>query len=174
MAEFLQTGTEYNIELTKEDVPCQVEIGGTTEKFVPNINASKWNAECWLNINHPDVVSAEIERVIGDKIELTVGENTHRYYETNGRLEYEIELLMKPRSNVITLDLSFPDGLSFHEQTEANKDSPEDYRPDNVINSYAVYWKKRDHKVGGQNYKTGKFCHICRSNIIAAEDEWTW
>ena len=176
MAEFLAVGTEYDIELTKEDVPCQVKIGGKTEKFVPNINMQKWGDECWLNINHPDVVGLETESVKDDKIELVIGDNTHRYYEKEGKLEYEIELKKKPSSNTITLDLNFPDGLNFYHQPELTQQEIDagDIRPDNVINSYAVYWKKKNHILGQQNYKTGKFCHIYRPEIIDSIGNKIW
>ena len=165
-------GTEYDIELTKDDVPCTIKIGGTTEKFVPNINTSKWNDECWLNINHPDVVNTEVEQFIDNKIELSIGNNTHRYYvNQNGRLEYEIVFRAKPTSNKVELDLDFSDGLSFFHQPALTQEEIDEggERPDDVINSYAVYWKKKNNK-----YRTGKFCHIYRPKITDAAEHWEW
>ena len=147
MAAFSVTNTEYKIELTKDDVPCAIKIGSTTEKFVPNINASKWNGECWLNINHPDVVGLETETIKDDKIELIVGDNTHRYYvDKNGHLEYEIVLAKKPLTNTIELALDFPKGLSFFYQSALTQEEIDNgyLRPDNVIGSYAVYWNKKN------------------------------
>jgi len=171
VAEFLATGTEYDIELTKEDVPCQVKVGGKTEKFVPNINMQKWDDECWLNINHPDIVGAEKETVKDDKVELSVGNNTHRFYEKNGHLEYEIELKTKPLTNKIELDLNFPKGLKFTFQPALSQEHIDlgCSRPDNVVGSYTAYWKEKNNQ-----YKTGKFCHIYRPKVIDADAKEEW
>ena len=172
VVEFLKTGTEYNIELTKEDAPCQVKIGGTTEKFVPNINMQKWDDECWLNINHPDLVGIEQETLTDNKITLTIGNNTHRYFvNAKGKLEYDIELASIPVSNKIELALAFPKGLRFAYQpvlTQEQIDSGR-HRPENVVGSYAVYWCK-----GNNQYKTGKFCHIYRPLVYDSDGKKIW
>lgn len=172
MADFTQDGTEYDAELVKDDTPTAVKIGGKTAKFVPNINASKWNDECWMNINHPDVVNAEKETFVDDKMELTIGNNTHRYYvDDDGRLEYEIDFATKPISNKVVLNVGFPEGLAFHYQPTLTQEEIDagDERPDNVSGSYAVYWKNHWNK-----YKTGKFCHIYRPKITDAGNHWEW
>jgi len=159
--------TEYNVNLQE----CRIKIGGKTEKFVPNINASKWNDEAWLNINHPDVVQSEKEEFGDDKIKLKIGKKTHRYYVKDGKLEYEIEFESRPDKNTIALDLDFPDGLMFWYQSELTQEEIDGRceRPENVVGSYAVYWKKRNNK-----YKTGKFCHIYRPKLIDADGNWIW
>jgi len=178
-------GTEYDTELNE----AVIKIGGTTEKFVPNINASKWNDEAWLNINMPDVVTNEIETFQNDKIELTVGNRTHRYYELDGKIEYEMEFSKRPIGNTVVFNLTFPKGLRFSYQDtlyndwlaeqEANPHNPNNltweqyqeaaHRPDNVVGSYAVYWAKKNNK-----YKTGKFCHIYRPKVIDADGREMW
>lgn len=172
MADFSKAGTEYSIELTKQNVPCLVKVGGKGKKFVPNINMSKWNDECWLNINHPDVVASEIEQDKDGKISLSIGERTHRYYiDPDGKLEYEIELAKRPVSNEIVLNLDFPDGLNFYKQLPLSEEkiAAGFNRPENAINSYAVYWCKSNNK-----YLTGKHSHIYRIKLIAADGKWTW
>ncbi len=184
MAEFIKNGTEYDAELAKGDTPTQVKIGGTTAKFMPNINASKWNNKCWLNINHPDIVNAKIETFVDDKMELEIGNNIHRYYvDENGHLEYEIVLKSKPASNKIELDLDFPEGLRFTFQDTLENEynagntqglSLSEYlirsdRPDNVVGSYVGYWKNQDNQ-----YKTGKFCHIYRPKAIDDNTNELW
>ena len=77
---FDKIGTEYEVVLTKNDVPCKVKVGGSLSKFAPNINMQKWDDEVWLNVNHPDVVNLETETHIDDKISLTIGDQTHKYY----------------------------------------------------------------------------------------------
>ncbi len=172
MAEFTKTGTKYDTESAQDDTPTQIKIGGATEKFVPNINTSKWDNECWLNINHPDVVNSEKETFIDDTMELEIGNNTHRYYiDEKGHLEYEIILKEKPISNKVELNLDFPEGLDFWYQPALTQEEIDagDKRPDNVIGSYAVYWKN-----SWNQYKTGKFCHIYRPKITDASNHWEW
>jgi len=183
LADIIKTGTEYDVELAKDDTPTLVKIGGTTEKFVPNINASKWDNECWLNINHPDVVNTETETFIDGKAEIEIGDTIHRYYVTpKGRLEYEIVLKTKPLSNKIELDLDFPDGLEFYYQDTLGHDYEQDsmgftleeylsraYRPDDVVGSYAVYWKKMNNQ-----YKTGQFGMIYRPKAIDSSKKELW
>ena len=169
-------------ELNTKD--AVVQIGGSMpDKFVPNINASKWDDECWLNINHPDSVTSETEEFVADKVSLKVGNNTHRCYALeNGDLEYEIEYESRPAYDVETFDLSFPDGLVFDKQLTLQEDwgadglgqSLEEYltdrhRPANVINSYAIYWQKKNNQ-----YMSGKFCHIYRAELIDANGQRSW
>jgi hypothetical protein len=164
--------SEYDTNLEQ----AAIKVGGTDEttagKFVPNINASKWDDECWLNINHPDVVTAEKEVEVDGVVSLSVGDNTHRYYvNDDGRLEYEIIFSKRPSSDVVTLDLDFPDGLSFWFQPPLTQDPVNvgAVRPDNVVNSYAAYWKEENNK-----YTTGKFCHIYRPKLIDANKQEAW
>lgn len=93
-------------------------IGGASviDRFVPNINCQKWNDECWLNINHPDIVTAEKESTVDGKTSITIGNNTHRYYIIDGKLEYEIEFEKRPKNNTVELSLDFPEGLDFFYQ----------------------------------------------------------
>jgi hypothetical protein len=149
-----------------------IKIGGKTGKFVPNINASKWDDECWLNINHPDIVSDQVASLEDGMASLIIKDQTHRYYiDSNGELEYEIELAKKPQSNIINLSLTFPDGLEFFYQPPLTEKQIAGgrHRSDNVIGSYAVYWNKSNNQ-----YKTGKFCHIYRPKVTDADGKWTW
>lgn len=183
-------GHNYITELAKDDTPALVRIG-SAEKFVPNINASKWDDEAWLNINTADaVVSAETETFADDKIALTIGAQTHRYYETpDGKLEYEIEFASRPAADIVTFNLTFSKGLRFLYQGTLREDweyeealnagnpgriSWAEYqqsagRPENVEGSYAVYHSGRDNK-----YRTGKFCHIYRPFLIDADGKRIW
>ena len=93
--------SEYDAIVNETDVRCDIKIGGKDEevgsKFVPHINMSKWNGECWLNINHPDKVLDEKEVFEKSKIEIGIGDKIHRYYVLNENdLEYEIEFKEKP------------------------------------------------------------------------------
>jgi len=176
--------TEYDTILNE----CRIKIGGTVDKFVPNINASKWNDEAWVNINCPVPVEFEKEAFADGKIEIGIRDEKHRFYEVDGKLEYEIEYTTR-LADKIEFDLTFSEGLTFYKQKTLyeewqneqaeNLGNPNNltweqyqqaaHRPDNVINSYAVYHSKRNNK-----YETGKFCHIYRVNLIDADGKSTW
>ena len=163
---------------------AKVNIGGKS-KFVPNINASKWNDEAWLNVNHSaSIVTNQKEKFVDRKIELNVGNLTHKYYvDANGHLEYEIVFSQKPPTNKIEFALDFPEGLGFFYQDtlennylrcNAGYKSFDEYSqhfhmPENVVGSYAVYWNKKNNE-----YKTGKFCHIYRPKLIDALNNQKW
>lgn len=168
--------SEYDAVLNESDVRTDIKVGGKDEntggRFVPNINMQKWGGECWLNINHPDMVSDQKPNIDSRKIHIEINNKIHRYKILDrGRIEYEIDFLHKPVSPVIRLNLDFPDDLQFWPQpelTQLEKDQGMS-RPEDVIDSYAVYWKKRHNK-----YKTGKFCHIYRIRVIDSYGIWTW
>lgn len=128
---------------------CKIKVNERAE-----INSSRWNNECWLNIACSDRQDKE-----------------HKCYVDREGLEYEIELFKKPPINKIRLHLDFPQGLTFHLQRELTQEEIGwgFERPENVIDSIAVYWKKRNNK-----YKRGKFCHIYRIRAIDANGHWVW
>ncbi len=151
---------------------ANILIGGKLDKFVPNINASKWQDECWLNINHPDVVASEIASIADGKIIQVIRDTAHIYYLTpEGNLEYEIVLASQPVKNEIILSLAFPDGLVFHYQPELTQWEIDrgNIRPPEIVGSYAVYWNKKNNQ-----YKTGKFCHINRPFVTDAKGNSIW
>ena len=155
---------------------ASIAIGGTdSSKFIPNINASKWNDAAWLNINHKATVVSKEKETFTDsskEISMAVGDLTHKYYvDADGRLEYEIILAKCPESGSIVLDLSYPEGLVFHYQPALTQEDVEwgIERPENVIGSYAVYWSRRNNE-----FKTGKFCHIYRPKATDAEGSEFW
>ena len=162
---------EYDVELDE----CKIKVGGRDEvtggKFIPNINMSKWDDECWLNVNYPFAITDEVETFDDEEIEIELENKKHKYYVKEGKLEYEIKLESKPISNEIKLDLKFPDGLDFWPQEKLTQEEIEQgfKRPENVIDSYAVYWKRKNNK-----YETGKFCHIYRIKIRDKEGKWSW
>lgn len=190
---------EYNASL--EDIlpgrprPLGAKIGGrdatTRGMFVPNINLSKWDDACWLNINHPDRVEGEQETFRDKIIALQCGNNTHRMYLIeNNSIEYEIELKEKPKSNILRFDLNFSDELQFYYQDTLENEfiketengrvpvfgisTLEKYlrtfeRPEHIIGSYAVYSKTQ-----GFERKNGKFCHIHRPKLIDANGKERW
>jgi hypothetical protein len=174
-------GAVYSLSLDE----AHIKIGGSDAvKFVPNINVSKWRDECWLNINHAEsVVTTEKEALVADKVSIKIGDIEHKYYEdANGNLEYELIFNKEPAKKTVTLALDFPAGLEFFYQDTLERDwergsrsQPLEVflknceRPENVVGSYAVYWSKKN-----DQYKTGKFCHIYRPELIDSNGTRRW
>lgn len=160
-------------ETPNADADAIVKTGGiSTNKFVPNINASKWNDECWLNINNKAVsIVGEKQSFTNGKIDLIVGNDCHRYYiDAEGRVNYDIIFSSVPKPEIL-FDLQFSRGLEFFYQPELDEEAilRGDYRPDNIIGSYAVFGQKAHNK-----YQTGKVCHIHRPKFIDANNNWIW
>jgi hypothetical protein len=91
-------------------------------------------------------------------------------------LEIEIHLKEKPTTNRFGFTIQTK-GLNFYYQPALTKEEIKEgaSQPENVIGSYAVYHAtKRDNRVGGKEYKTGKFCHIYRPHITDADGNETW
>ena len=161
----------------KGEADALVRTGGESlTKFVPNINASKWNDECWLNINNKAVtVASEKQTFVDGKIDLIVGNDCHRYYITpDGHLEYEIIFSTQPKSEIL-LDLQSSKGFDFYYQPplEEEENHPgvitDKFRPDDVIGSYAVYYNKQNNK-----YQTGKFGHFFRPWFRDVAGNFMW
>jgi hypothetical protein len=172
----------------KGDADALVKVGGESlTKFVPNINASKWNDECWLNINNKAVtVKAETQEFKDGKIDLIVGNDCHRYYITpGGTLEYEIIFSSMPKPEIL-LDLQFSKGMSFFKQPPMNEQNMPCHHADeqfaydeqgkvlgetplNVQGGYTIYYEKSNNQ-----YQTGQFGVVYRPLFIDAKGNWIW
>lgn len=154
-------------------------IGG--KKFRPEIQSKKFEDSVYLNIAHEDAEYGGGPSWEGNRLTTKVGKRKHKMYELgNGDLEYEIEYQEKPDSMIETLYLDFTHGLDFFLQPEL---TPEEAiritRPEDVIGSYAVYWKESGRYLtpaGNEsiNYETGKFAHLYRPKVIAADGQEQW
>jgi len=127
-------------------------------------------------------ISNEKESFDGSTVELGVGGIKHRFYKTDvaiphfpggleEALEWEIEFSSPPTSSTISFDVEFSPGLRFCYQGKLTSEEISNgaERPDEVVGSYAVYWKERNNEYG-----TGKFCHIYRPKLTDNNGQWTW
>ena len=135
-----------------------------------SFQAEKWDGEVSLSISPRGLTSNKKLSKKSEKIECSEGEETHRVYKIGDLVEYGIEYTKNPEKDVV-LDIDFPEGLEFLKQYELTEEEKKAgfERPENVIDSYAVYWKKKNNK-----YKTGKFCHIYRPKLIDARGVEVW
>jgi len=174
MVDFIQRN-ETTLDVRLGDrAPADIRVGGSDpDRFVPNINIAKWSDEYFLNINHPDIVTAERPTIRDNVADIKIGDNAHSIWPLNQKvLEYKISFDRRPLSNSIRLELLCSEGLSYHKQPPLSQydiEICEAVRPDNVVNSYAVYAAKANNK-----YLTGKFCHIYNWVLTDARCRTAW
>lgn len=106
------------------------------------------------------------------------------FYPTDSGYEFEAVLKKAPVGNLMELTLEHSEGLSFIKQPPLTEqkgfvsgtendaefdDGSDRHRPENVVNSYAVFWNKQ-----GNKYKAGKFSHIYRPKAIDRTGQERW
>lgn len=159
-----------------------VEIGDTKQtEFIPQAKIMRWNNETNFSIRRDNGARSFIERD-GKIVAEGKDENVIIYeldvdeQNEDGGLEIEIELPRRPSTNVFEFTLQTK-GLNFYYQPALTAEEIEQgaSQPENVIGSYAVYHAtKRDNRVGGKHYKTGKAFHIYRPKAIDANGAEVW
>lgn len=159
----------YILDQSVHDSRCTVRLGAKNELF----SLSKWGGKASLVFGKDDDWAGTVRCAGTDLVLAPYAKERSRYVfrKLDGdRFEYDVVLLAEPESNVIPIDISFPDGLTFYRQPSADYMRLHRMRCDpSVIDSYAVYWKERNGA-----YKTGKFCHIYRPRITDARGRAVW
>jgi hypothetical protein len=169
MRSFLQDRASFFIDQSVHDAPCRVRFAGNNSLM----SLSRWNGEASLAFAPGDLHHGEM-RIRGNELLLKSEATPKRYHvfrRLDGeRFEYDVVLLKEPETNVIEIELDFPEGLEFYRQPSALNLPASPFRclPE-VEESYAVYWKERNGP-----YKTGKFCHIYRPEIRDARGRKVW
>jgi hypothetical protein len=169
MRSFLQDRASYFIDQSAYDVPCRVRFAGSDALM----SLSRWGEEASLAFAPGDAHLGET-RIRGNELILKSEATPKRYHvfrRLDGeRFEYDVVLLKEPETNVIEIELDFPEGLEFFRQPSAVSLAASPFRcAPEVEESYAVYWKERNGP-----YKTGKFCHIYRPEIRDARGRKVW
>jgi len=113
----------------------------------------------------------------------------------DGGVEFDTILYEKPNNNAISYPIE-TQNLDFFYQAPLNQENKDEtlvcteteckdkdgnivsYRPENVVGSYAVYYKDGKFgdysQMGGKNYKTGKAFHVYRPKVTDAVGKETW
>ena len=131
--------TEYKADGLGETKPV-LRIGGKTEKFVPNVNASfsceTGTEKYWYNINANSViVDKQTEILASDSVSLKVGDTTEQYvvekYYGQECLKWKRIFDKHPGTNVFEYKLDFGEKVSFYRQPslkELQAEYPDDGR----------------------------------------------
>jgi len=174
-----QAPTKNDIELTLGD--------STKGQFDPKITLNKWDKTTEFSIKPKDIdlIATKDKDLIFDdeKIKFETPDIDYLYYNTTtddgvSAFEYEIVLKKKPATSTFVSEIN-SQGLAFYKQEALTQQEIDDgvIRPENVINSYAVYYTGNpgDYTaLGGYNYMAGKAFHIYRIKAIDADGQWIW
>ncbi len=169
MSVFTQDRSSYFLDQSVRDSPCRVHLAGKETLF----SLSKWGGEAALSFAPGGDHEGKIEIVRNELLlkPSATPKAHHVFRKLDGdRFEYDVILLKEPESNVIEIDLDFPDGIEFYRQPTLEEVTRHHVAcAPEVIESYAVYWKEANNQ-----YKTGKFCHIYRPLIYDARGRKVW
>lgn len=173
---------------TPKDNPkdsIKVEIGDSKQpEFYPQVKLMRWDNEVNFSVRLIDDEET-IPTISTDDLNIEWNKNQKgiKFYEiptstkyVEGGYEFEITLKEKPRSNRVNFSM-MSKGLDFFYQPPLTKSQIKSgyIRQDNVIGSYAVYYKNcPTNYVGAKEYRTGKAFHIYRPKIEDALGRWTW
>lgn len=162
-----------------------VEVGDAkSASFRPQMKVMRWDNEVNFSMRHveTDAETPTISLRNGVVIYAKPAIEVHQYDKadagTDGGFEFEWVLKAVPASPILQATMQTK-GLEFWYQdvlTQEQLDLWGDGRPANVIGSYAVYHATKGVLVdsAGQQYKTGKFCHIYRPEASDAVGQRVW
>ncbi len=162
------------------------EIKLAVSKDEPKITLSKWNGEVALGVKSLDLptdatgdrpfLSKNVEWTSGDvkmeEVPLDPADGME-----DGGTEINLILQSEPKSNIFTFQLENFENLDFFYQPALTQEEIDGgaTRPDNVVGSYAVYYKDhKNHTEGQTNYATGKAYHIYRPLVTDNQGNTTW
>lgn len=173
------------IRVTIGDEPVAGQLGAAPD-FNPSVTISRWD-EVSFKITPKALETVELKNknvdFLEDKIVFTTPDVDYNLYDLptsedlpEGGFEYEVILKEKPKTNIISYDVN-TNGLNFWYQGELPQELLDngDYRPDEIIDSYAIYLTESRITYTEKNkYAVGKVGHIYRSKIIDANGDWVW
>ncbi|MDD5110502.1 MAG: hypothetical protein PHI63_04800 [Patescibacteria group bacterium] len=186
MAQSLPQSGEAKIELLKSE---------------PKAILSKWDGEVQMGVKYTGLQATGDREFLTDKVAYKdAKQEVHAYPIApkagmeDGGLEIEVILKEKPDTNKFCFQIDGAEDLVFTKQLplwqEAGLSAPTKdctdtdcvfpdgdsaHRPENVVNSYVVsHATKRNYRIGGLNYGTGKFQHIYRIQVIDADGLKEW
>lgn len=166
--------------LAKSEINLETEIGDIKqpEKFYPQVKIKKWDNESnfsmRLSYSFDNAIITEDEK----SIVWTSGDKKYqvKFYDVDIENDscYEMEVIIneKPETNKIKFTITNKE-LQWFFQPELTKEEIDMgcERPENVVNSYAVYHAS---KQNGHYYKNGKAFHYYRPRIMDSKGSSCW
>ncbi len=165
-----------------------ITLGGKDQRanvFEPEIFCERpdWGPDAYWRMRHPDADRAkaadrvsEINDGKRDGVRIAVGKRIHQFFE--GSVEWTVTYT--EQSDIPAVEnfyLDYPlDQLTWHKQLALTAEEVTEghVRPENVVNSYAIYWPQAGRIMAPDgsevvNWATGKFCHIYRPYWLAGD-----
>ena len=140
----------------------EIEVGDAKQlDFKPQFKIKRWDNEVNFSIRAEEEAGATLEKD-GELIKYKAKDYEVHMYDKpdasdDGGFEFEWYLKKKPILNVFSATIQSR-GLDFFYQPQLDEMFQ---MPENVVGSYAVYHStKKNHVIGGNNYKGGKAFHI--------------
>lgn len=189
---------EIQASSTLPEAGTDATIVDTTQ---PKITLSKWNGEVAMGVTYEGIQATGARPFLSKNVDWSQGAQTMEAVPIDatttmedGGMEININLASKPASNIFTFQLDNWQNLDFFYQvplwqeaglkaptalctdTDCNIDGTgTSTRPNNVVDSYAVYYKNHANHIEGQiNYGTGKAYQILRPLVTDANGTSTW
>ena len=178
------TDTGLKMEMVQvNDVSDAGESKIELVKSRPEMRMKKWNGEVDLGVSYAQVKGAGNRPFLSNKMEWKDAKEEVHAYPVDDGFEFEIVLNEKPATNVFCFVYTGVENLAFYKQlplwqeqgllapiltcTDTDCDTDGDgefdsHRPENIVNSFSVYYNKSNHKIGSLNYATGKAFHRFR------------
>jgi hypothetical protein len=177
----------------QEFAVCEVGDAKQPDAFYPQVKLMRWKNEVNFSLRLVHDEAEPVVSVVEDRIQWAGKAVEAHFYEVGegkagGGFEFDITLKEKPPTNRITFTLQTK-GLIFLPQPQLKNVNPDgsfweedDHGgrrecPANIGDSIAVYHQTMAGNytaLGGNNYKTGKFCHIPRPKMIDAQGWEVW
>lgn len=162
----------------------------------PKMTLEKWNGEVAMGVTYDGMQATGARPFLSKNVEWSDGNQTMQVVplEASSTMEdggYEINIILNapPASNVFNFSIDNANQLDFFYQAplwqEAGLKAPTKdctdnvcnnaQRPENVVGSYAVYYKNHANHIAGQtNYATGKAYNIFRPLVTDANGATVW
>lgn len=172
----------------------EIEIGDSKDASTihPQVKLMRWDNEFNFSLR----LKTDSVKKFSESKEVIKWENDEYkvdLYQLPDAYEFEITLTERPKKNIIEFSLNTK-GLDFYYQptlieeigierivtaTETHGYDKDgnlvEYRPENVVKSYAVYCKETPLNIAGQKeYRAGKVAHIYRPRIEDSAGNWIW
>ena len=131
-----------------------------------------WKDQPGLKLKY-DMGEPTIEEKFKDKRKAKVITETVDYGD--GGLKVDILLNEKPDTNCFSYQIEGWEQYNFYYQPALTEEeiANGDERPEEIVGSYAVYHKTlKNHKVGAENYATGKVAHIPYPYVWEVDNEF--
>jgi len=155
----------------------EVEVGDVLQSaFYPQIKIKSWGNDANLSfrLNLPNGGKETVTTADGStKIIWQRGDYSAVFYHVadgEGAFEFEIRLGKRPPSNSFSFSYNSKNVVFYYQPALTPQEASSHTRPENVVGSYAVYHASQH----GNEYGTGKLCHIFRPHARDAAGAETW